>query len=68
MDIVVEEEGQQTGFLAETVEEYAAAIYEVFTLPQEKRLQMAKAARKRALRFSAANFDERFKETMKLLL
>ncbi|KAI4368423.1 hypothetical protein MLD38_016981 [Melastoma candidum] len=52
MDIVLEEDGQPTGFLAETVEEYANAIIGVICLPEDERLKMVAAARKPAGRFS----------------
>ncbi|XP_068657498.1 GDP-Man:Man(3)GlcNAc(2)-PP-Dol alpha-1,2-mannosyltransferase [Aristolochia californica] len=58
MDIVLGEDGQQTGFLASTVEEYAEAIVKVLSMPEEERLKMATAARKRAERFSEQRFYE----------
>ncbi|KAL2653263.1 hypothetical protein R1flu_021391 [Riccia fluitans] len=68
MDIVVDEEGKKTGYLAENAEEYAAAICEVFNLSGEKRLEMAVAGRKRALRFSEVKFDDTFKQAMRAVL
>ena len=38
MDIVLEEDGQQTGFLAQNVEEYADAILKVLRMPETERL------------------------------
>ncbi|KAK6932994.1 ALG11 mannosyltransferase, N-terminal [Dillenia turbinata] len=61
MDIVKEEDGQQTGFLAWNVEEYVDAIVEVLQMPENERLRMAAAARKRASRFSEQIFYEDFK-------
>ncbi|CAM6087866.1 unnamed protein product [Calypogeia fissa] len=66
-DIVVDEGLQQTGFLAQTADEYAEAIIKVLTLPEEERLQMASAGRRRASRFSEARFDEDFKAAMRPL-
>lgn len=61
MDIILEEGGEQTGFLAETVEEYADAILKVIRMPESERLRMAEAARQRASRFSEQRFYEDFK-------
>ncbi|KAF3547413.1 hypothetical protein DY000_02002228 [Brassica cretica] len=46
MDIVLEEDGQRTGFLAETVEEYAEAILDIVKMKETERLKMAAYARK----------------------
>ncbi|OWM69940.1 GDP-Man:Man(3)GlcNAc(2)-PP-Dol alpha-1,2-mannosyltransferase [Punica granatum] len=61
MDIVLEEDDQQTGFLAQDVEEYADTILKVITMPESQRLKMAAAARKRAGRFSEERFYRDFK-------
>ncbi|KAF8036882.1 hypothetical protein BT93_C2568 [Corymbia citriodora subsp. variegata] len=61
MDIVLEEDGQQTGFLAQNVEEYADAILKIIRMRESERVNMAAAARKRACRFS----EERFYEDLK---
>ncbi|KAM7269938.1 hypothetical protein ACFE04_029152 [Oxalis oulophora] len=61
MDIVLEEDGQQTGFLAESVDEYADAIIRVVAMPESERLKMAATARVRAGRFSEQRFYEDFK-------
>ncbi|KAK1291889.1 GDP-Man:Man(3)GlcNAc(2)-PP-Dol alpha-1,2-mannosyltransferase [Acorus calamus] len=68
MDIVLEEDGHQTGFLARTVEEYADAILSVLRMPEEERLQMARAARKRACRFSDQRFNQDFKAAVRPVL
>ncbi|XP_047323692.1 GDP-Man:Man(3)GlcNAc(2)-PP-Dol alpha-1,2-mannosyltransferase isoform X2 [Impatiens glandulifera] len=52
MDIVLEEDGNQTGFLAEDLREYSDAILNVLRMEETERLKMAGAARKRASRFS----------------
>ncbi|KAJ7532229.1 hypothetical protein O6H91_14G078300 [Diphasiastrum complanatum] len=67
-DIVLEEDGQKTGFLATTKDEFADAICEVLTMPEEGRLKMAKAARQRASRFSVENFDHNFKAAIGFLV
>ncbi|KAG2309390.1 hypothetical protein Bca4012_081641 [Brassica carinata] len=65
MDIVLVEEGQRTGFLAETVEEYAKAILEIVKMKETERLKMAESARKRATRFSEQQFSEDFKTAIR---
>ncbi|KAJ4788171.1 hypothetical protein LUZ62_039417 [Rhynchospora pubera] len=61
MDIVLEEDGQQTGFLANTKEEYADAIIKVLMTSDTDRLRIASSARNRAQRFSEQRFDQDFK-------
>ncbi|KAG8380839.1 hypothetical protein BUALT_Bualt06G0058200 [Buddleja alternifolia] len=61
MDIVLSEDGKQTGFLAENVEEYADAILTIIGMPVSERLEMAAAARKRASQFSEQRFYQDFK-------
>nr|XP_010923561.1 GDP-Man:Man(3)GlcNAc(2)-PP-Dol alpha-1,2-mannosyltransferase isoform X2 [Elaeis guineensis] len=61
MDIVLEEDGCQTGFLASDKEEYADAILEILKMPENERLAIVAAARKRAQRFSEQKFYEDFK-------
>ncbi|KAL2927363.1 GDP-Man:Man(3)GlcNAc(2)-PP-Dol alpha-1 2-mannosyltransferase [Bienertia sinuspersici] len=68
MDIVLEEDGQKTGFLAQSVDEYAEAIIEVLTMPESSRLEIAAAARKRAARFSEEKFYENFKASVQPIL
>lgn len=68
MDIVLEEDGQQTGFLARSVDEYADAILNVFQMPEAERLKMASAARRRATRFSEQRFHEDFKAAIRPIL
>ncbi|KAM3287763.1 GDP-Man:Man(3)GlcNAc(2)-PP-Dol alpha-1,2-mannosyltransferase isoform X1 [Capsicum chacoense] len=65
MDIVLPEDGKQTGFLAKSVEEFAEAIIEVIKLPENERLEMAAAARKRASMFSEQRFYEDFKAAVR---
>ncbi|PIA32352.1 hypothetical protein AQUCO_04500152v1 [Aquilegia coerulea] len=61
MDIVLEEDGHQTGFLASDANEYADAILQLLRMPERERLEMAEAARKRVSRFSEQRFYEDFK-------
>lgn len=68
MDIVLEEDGQQTGFVAETIDEYANAILAVLRMSDSDRIKMAEAARKRASRFSEQRFYEDFKASVGPLL
>ncbi|KAI3910442.1 hypothetical protein MKX01_034836 [Papaver californicum] len=48
MDIVLEEQGEQTGFLAQNVEEYADAILQLLKMSDAERLEMTDAARRRS--------------------
>lgn len=68
MDIVLEEDGQQTGFLVQDVEEYAEAILRIIAMPESERLKMAAAARKRAGRFSEERFYHDFKAAVHPIL
>ncbi|KAF4363465.1 hypothetical protein F8388_016593 [Cannabis sativa] len=68
MDIVLEEDRKQTGFLARSVDEYADAIINVIEMPETKRLEMASAARRRASRFSEQRFYEDFKAAFRPIL
>lgn len=68
MDIVLEEDGQQTGFLAQNAEEYADAIVKIISMPETERLEMAAAARQRAARFSEQRFYEDFKAAIRPIL
>ncbi|KAJ1690210.1 hypothetical protein LUZ63_014365 [Rhynchospora breviuscula] len=67
MDIVLEEDGQQTGFLASTKEEYADAIIKVLMMSDTDRLKVASSARNRAQRFSEQRFDQDFKAAIRPL-
>ncbi|KAJ4979033.1 hypothetical protein NE237_009813 [Protea cynaroides] len=64
MDIVLEEDGKQTGFLALNVEEYADAILKLLGMPDAERLEMAGATRKRGARFSEKRFYDDFKDAI----
>ncbi|KAF6170392.1 hypothetical protein GIB67_014322 [Kingdonia uniflora] len=68
LDIVLEEDGKRTGFLASDVEEYADAILELLRMPETERFEMAAAGRKRAGRFSEQRFFQDFKTAVRPIL
>ncbi|XP_059668582.1 GDP-Man:Man(3)GlcNAc(2)-PP-Dol alpha-1,2-mannosyltransferase isoform X2 [Cornus florida] len=68
MDIVLEEDGQQTGFLAQTVEEFADAILKITRMPETERLKVAAAARRRACMFSEQKFYDDFRAAVRPIL
>lgn len=68
MDIVLEENGERTGFLAQTVQEYADAMLKVVRMEESERLKMAAAARSRAQRFSEQRFYDDFKAAVRPVL
>lgn len=68
MDIVLAEDGKQTGYLAQTVQEYADSIVKVVKMAEAERLSMAAAARRRASRFSEQRFFEDFKAAVGIIL
>lgn len=68
MDIVLPEDGKQTGFLAQTLEEYADAIVSIIRMPASERLEMAAAARKRASQFSEQRFYQDFKSAVRPIM
>lgn len=65
MDIILDEDGCHTGFLASNREEYADAILKVLNMPETERHTVAAAARKRAQRFSEQRFYEDFKAAIR---
>ncbi|XP_057252004.1 GDP-Man:Man(3)GlcNAc(2)-PP-Dol alpha-1,2-mannosyltransferase-like [Beta vulgaris subsp. vulgaris] len=56
MDIVLEEEGQQTGYLAQSENECAEAIPVVLRMPETDRLKIAAAAGSEQADFQSRNF------------
>ncbi|URE49396.1 Glycosyl transferases group 1 [Musa troglodytarum] len=68
MDIVLDEGGRQTGFLASNKEEYTEAILQVIKMPEAERLAIDAAARKRAQRFLGQKFFEDFKAAVRPIL
>lgn len=63
-DIVVPSDGQITGFLASTAEEYADAIYQALTSDKEGITLLRQRARNSAERFSDEVFSASFKTTV----
>lgn len=63
-DIVVRYNGNDTGFLAHTVDEYAESIYEALIMPQSKAIELRKNAQASAGRFSDEVFSVSFKEAI----
>ncbi|KAG4141123.1 hypothetical protein ERO13_D06G056233v2, partial [Gossypium hirsutum] len=68
MDIVLDEDGQQTGFLAQNVEEYAYAVLKIVKMPESERLKIATAARRRASRFSEQRFYDDLKAAIRPII
>jgi alpha-1,2-mannosyltransferase len=68
MDIVLDEDGHQTGFLASEKEDYTEAIIKVLRMPESERQELAAVARKRAQRFSDQRFHEDFTESVRHIL
>lgn len=68
MDIVIGRGDESTGFLAQTAEEYAALIEEIFSMSQQQRLLLTKSARKACERFSETQFEADFLLALKPLL
>lgn len=68
LDIVLNEGGCQTGFLASSASEFAEVMCHVVTMPANERMEIAQAARIRAARFSDSRFDSAFKEAISPIL
>nr|Q08B22.2 RecName: Full=GDP-Man:Man(3)GlcNAc(2)-PP-Dol alpha-1,2-mannosyltransferase; AltName: Full=Asparagine-linked glycosylation protein 11 homolog; AltName: Full=Glycolipid 2-alpha-mannosyltransferase [Xenopus laevis] len=60
LDIVVPHEEQQTGFLADSVDSYAAAMDHILSLTPEQRLSIRQNARLSVGRFSDQEFEANF--------
>jgi len=61
MDIVVDTDGEKTGYLAETVDEYVKCLKEIVHLNPQKRYEIGLAARNSVKkRFSEETFKKRF--------
>ena len=60
MDIVVPEEKQITGFLADTEEGYADAMSNILHMSAEERMKIRLAARRSVHRFSEEEFERTF--------
>lgn len=68
LDIVVPFDGNQTGFLAEDEDGYAAAIDSILSLPSASRLQIRRNARQSVARFSDQEFEACFLAAMEPLM
>jgi len=68
MDIVVPWEGQETGRLASTEEEYASQLEALLDMPAADLLQLQRAARASTARFSDEQFTADFLDTVRPLL
>nr|XP_005007108.1 GDP-Man:Man(3)GlcNAc(2)-PP-Dol alpha-1,2-mannosyltransferase isoform X2 [Cavia porcellus] len=60
LDIVVPHEGEVTGFLAESEEDYAEAMAQILSLSAEERLRIRRHARASVSRFSDQEFEVAF--------
>lgn len=60
LDIVVPHEGAQTGFLADSVDSYAAAMETILSLSPSARLEIRRSARQSVERFSDQEFEASF--------
>ncbi|CAD5185729.1 unnamed protein product [Musa acuminata subsp. malaccensis] len=68
MDIILNECGRKTGFLASNKVEYTEAILKVIKMAEAERLAIAAVARKHAQRFSEQKFLEDFKAAVQPIL
>jgi len=68
LDIVVEYNGQSTGFLASDADSYASCLNTIFTLCTDTLMDIRQNARKSVKRFSDARFSETFLIVTELLL
>ncbi|GKY91470.1 hypothetical protein MPSEU_000119300 [Mayamaea pseudoterrestris] len=64
-DIVVPWNGQATGFLATTVDDYVEAIYDALTMPADAASRMRAAARASTRRFTDAVFAESIEKRLR---
>ncbi|XP_027712665.1 GDP-Man:Man(3)GlcNAc(2)-PP-Dol alpha-1,2-mannosyltransferase [Vombatus ursinus] len=67
LDIVVPYEGNITGFLAESEEDYAETMAHILCMSPEKRLQIRKNARQSVSRFSDQEFEVTFLSSVERL-
>ncbi|KAJ8012973.1 hypothetical protein DPEC_G00048440 [Dallia pectoralis] len=68
LDIVVSYEGGQTGFLADTEDNYAAAMETILALSPSARLEIRMNARRSVDRFSDQEFEASFLSAMEPLM
>lgn len=62
MDIVVPYRGQNSGFLAETEEQYCDSLYSIYKMDSKKRSYIREAAREQVKKFSQEKFNSDFLE------
>jgi len=60
LDIVVDHNGQKTGFLASDADSFAACLNTIFSLDAEMLMEIRRNARESVKRFSDARFTETF--------
>ncbi|XP_020491120.2 GDP-Man:Man(3)GlcNAc(2)-PP-Dol alpha-1,2-mannosyltransferase-like [Labrus bergylta] len=68
LDIVVPFEGEQTGFLADSEDSYAAAMETILALSPSARLEMRRNARRSVERFSDQEFETCFLSATETLM
>ena len=60
LDIVIDHNGERTGFLADSVESYAQKIEDIFNLSPKEKADIQRNARESVSRFSEENFETGF--------
>ncbi|XP_006010894.2 GDP-Man:Man(3)GlcNAc(2)-PP-Dol alpha-1,2-mannosyltransferase [Latimeria chalumnae] len=60
LDIIIQQDGGITGFLADTEDSFADAMDKILSLPDEERLQIRQNARQSVNRFSDQEFEVTF--------
>jgi len=60
LDIVVDHDGQRTGFLASDADSYASSLSTIFSLSADALMDIRRNARESVKRFSDARFSETF--------
>lgn len=68
MDIIVDYQGEQTGYLASDEESYAQCIEEILHLSNKERTKLRTNAREWVRRFSANEFEASFLQSIQQLL
>jgi len=67
-DIIVTFEGQPTGFLASTANEYAEQFLHILSMNPKERMSIQRNARRSVARFSEEEFTTRFKKFISVVL
>ena len=60
LDIVVDYEGERTGFLADDVASYSAALKTIFSLNENELMRIRTNARQSVKRFADSEFEQQF--------